>query len=103
MKTQHTSGPWYYEEANIRNADGLDVATIDTERSTSRSQYDPVPEEEWIANTHLIAAAPELLAALKDMLRSFETGEHYETRNPYSRPYVQAALAAITKAEGREE
>lgn len=47
--------------------------------------------------------ASELLAALKDMLRSFETGEHYETRNPYSRPYVQAALAAIAKAEGRAE
>jgi hypothetical protein len=45
----------------------------------------------------------DLLASLKEMLRSFETGEHYETRNPYSRPYVQAALAAITKAEGRTE
>jgi hypothetical protein len=45
----------------------------------------------------------DLLASLKEMLRSFETGEHYETRNPYSRPYVQAALAAITKAEGGTE
>ncbi len=47
--------------------------------------------------------APDLLVALKAMLRSFETGEHYETRNPYSRPYVKEAIAAIAKAEGRVE
>jgi hypothetical protein len=89
----HTPGPWYYEEANIRNADGLDIATIDTERSTSRSQYDPVPEEEWIANTHLIAAAPDLLAALKTVDEYWAGGD------------VPEALAAqiheaITKATG---
>ena len=45
-------------------------------------------------------AIPDLVSALKDMLQSFETGEHYETRNPYCRPYVKAAIAAIDKAEG---
>jgi hypothetical protein len=56
------------------------------------------------ADQNLLAdAAPDLLAALKSMLRSFETGEHYETRNPYSRPYVKEAIAAIAKAEGTVE
>ena len=45
-------------------------------------------------------AAPDLLAACSAMLEAFETGEHYETRNPYARPYVKAAIAAIAKATG---
>lgn len=58
----------------------------------------PDPSPDLVAD-----AAPDLLAALKSMLRSFETGEHYDTRNPYSRPYVKDAIAAIAKAEGRTE
>jgi hypothetical protein len=42
-----------------------------------------------------------LLKALKDITLTYINGEHYETRNPYSRPYVRAALIAIAKAEGK--
>lgn len=70
MKTQHTSGPWFlsiddptrvlkqFTAKKIRN----EVVT-----STKRSW---MTEREQIANAQLIAAAPELLAAL---CRALET------------------------------
>jgi hypothetical protein len=80
----------------------LDVATIDTERSTSRSQYDPVPEEEWIANTHLIAAAPDLLEALRYLLgdhqRMFSEAHPDSTIAWQDCEEVKEAKAAIKKA-----
>lgn len=33
---------------------------------------------------------------------SFVEGTHYNTQNPYTRPYVRQALEAIAKAKGFE-
>jgi hypothetical protein len=52
---------------------------------------------------HLIAAAPELLAACQTLLEVFESGQNYETRNPYTRPEVKAAINAIAKAKGESK
>jgi hypothetical protein len=71
--------------------------------SFEENPVEPLPINTDYAPDLLTDAAPDLLVALKAMLRSFETGEHYETRNPYSRPYVKEAIAAIAKAEGRVE
>jgi hypothetical protein len=49
---------------------------------------------------HIIAAAPELLSACQTLLELFESGQNYETRNPYTRPEVKAAINAIAKAKG---
>lgn len=51
--------------------------------------------DENIANAHLIAAAPDLLAACKEFVRKCECGEARSTRS-----YIQMK-AAILKAEGR--
>lgn len=48
------------------------------------------PENEAVANAHLIAAAPDLLASLKVAVSVLDDGEN--------RPEVDAMLAAITKA-----
>lgn len=45
------------------------------------------------ANARLIAAAPDLLAALKELLPMWESG--------IREPWVERARAAIAKAEGR--
>jgi hypothetical protein len=103
MKTQHTSDPWAYSPHYKTNAEGHLFLNKNGACTITLTGAASMPQEELNEFGKLIAAAPELLASLKDMLRSFETGEHYETRNPYTRPYVQAALAAIAKAEGREE
>ena len=34
----------------------------------------------------------EVKKVIEDLIRPFVTGEHYETQNPYTRPYVKQAL-----------
>ena len=41
-----------------------------------------------------------LIAACKDLIRGYTTGECYETRNPYSRPNVNRALRLLAEIEG---
>lgn len=53
--------------------------------------------QEFVANARLIAAAPELLEALKGIL---EIGKR-DTTNPKYDGYYETARAAIAKAEGR--
>jgi len=96
----HTPGPWQviednhddYEEGHIAiEADeaGRDVAVVVS--TNPESQVDLSPEE-W-ANARLIAAAPELLEALRLLVMldqsSIDDGDW------------QRARAAIAKAEGR--
>ena len=86
--TQHTPGPW--KVSDKRDAD-CSVVTSPTGPVAKTYWTQNVPEMR--ANAHLIAAAPELLAALKALEGSFE--KH--------RPKTMwdAARAAIAKAEGR--
>lgn len=50
----------------------------------------------------LAAQNAALLAALENLVKTFEDGSHYQTQNPYTRPQVKAALAAIAAAKGKE-
>jgi hypothetical protein len=56
--------------------------------------WDVSPED--IANAHLIAAAPELLEALNDLVDCIS-----ETRRTSAHDALERAFAAIAKAEGR--
>lgn len=87
--TQHTNGPWSYKEQwgyyKIHSEDeGVSVVHgID-----SKSE----------ANANLIATAPELLSALKEMMAVFQDHEQYDEE---SAEVVSIARAAIAKAEGK--
>lgn len=115
---KHTPGPW------LVSTDGLRVVGL-TEAIESpfpvvvncTSGYDVMPYAEAKANAKLIAAAPDLLEALKDVLRIIDTSvyhvESYD--NPMlnsvqgdcasAREWIRAALAkagavmAIPKTE----
>ena len=85
----HTPGPWIKERNLITDQDGQDIATV-TYRQSGYVQ----------ANTRLIAAAPDLIEALKALHKHFITesmhiGEAEEALERIS-------MAAITKAEGRD-
>lgn len=92
--SKHTSGAWtrqviapHFESVSIR-ANGTVIAR--TYHSTGHDGR---------ANACLIAAAPELLEALRDLLTTNE-------RLPYGGLLVEpmsAARAAIARAEGRAE
>ena len=99
----HTPGPWSVETKGSRHfidgADELTVAYVDRAGVRERQTYE--------ANAQLIAAAPELLAALREIESKLNAllcervldstlPEFYEVRNARN-----SARAAISKAEGR--
>jgi hypothetical protein len=96
-KAQHTPGPWRIEgegrsgQHQISGSHNLPICEI-------VCNYDS--EETKLANAHLIAAAPDLLAALcalieQGMEREVETGIGMV---PEATPAVGLALTAIKKA-----
>lgn len=95
----HTPAPWLiapHESRRVVRADGRSIAWCGT-----------YPEDEAIANARLIAAAPDLLDALRAVLaaerfsaRSPETVQQAEAKLDHIRAAAVKADAAIAKAEG---
>ena len=106
MNAQHTPGPWTHEGqgdiTGIENDPGngcvgkVDVACVYLRTVPGKTE----------ANARLIAAAPELLTALKDLAQSIVWKEFGECRGfteEMPLPIITAvekARAAIAKAEG---
>lgn len=97
MSAQHTPGPWLYAQEGVNSfgivkPDGHSVVhLVALSNSTAARDLE--------ANARLIAAAPELLAALELMLKQF-------TKTPSTLKDSEArckAHAAIAKATGSQE
>lgn len=89
MKNTHTPGPWAFdpETSRVFDADLWYVAEIDPEYASGTE-----------ANARLIAAAPDLLAAL---VRIASEGLDLRTLNAYdAHGFANIARAAIAKATG---
>ena len=112
LKTEYTPGPWHLgkPDRNGEDAHMCEVMTAYTTKNEGAAVgcYDIIcrtwsherlaasvrlSRQECIANARLIAAAPELLEALKSLLPYFE-GEHHPDH-----PHVREAKVAIAKAE----
>lgn len=87
--SKHTPGPWRTHGSYIYAPDGAILAVVHNP-GARLSDYPLVP------NRDLIAAAPELLEALKAVAPYFE-GEH-----AYDHPHCVQLRDAIAKAEGRQ-
>lgn len=94
MNAKHTPGPWYaiaddavhaVKHHDIRSQDGMSVAY-------AFGRY------EGNENAALIAAAPDLLAALRALVTACERGAWNSEANQGG--HVVAARAAIAKATG---
>lgn len=85
---------WEFTHTHIGQGDTI-LAQVQHQSKDSGWPHVHNVEEMW-ANARLIAAAPELLEALKGLLEVTE--ENYDNRHE-----VEAALHAIAKAEGRGE
>lgn len=113
MDAKHTPGPWEMGEAGSWE-DGLRTATeyfvrrpgddVAIASDIIDPANDDTPSE---ANARLIAAAPELLAALKELAALMPVcgNDHDISVRVFQVPTgsVRKALAAIAKAEGRAE
>jgi hypothetical protein len=91
-----TPGPWkvdepYRNEVYIDGANGRTVAFV-THNDDER--------KEQAADACLIAAAPDLLAACKALLEGID--EYWATL-PEGKAAIDAARAAVARAEGRED
>ena len=90
--TKHTQGPWWFDqdtgEITCEAREGkVEIATVEI-------GWAPAFEAEQQANARLIAAAPELLEALKEAMggyTEFSVGD---------RELLRKCRATIAKAEG---
>lgn len=89
---QHAPGPWFQTYPRvICDASGVGIASSGLLSDEKRSQA----EQE--ANARLIAAAPELLAALKRVEEIIRSGDDLSKESHYGQEHNQIR-AAIAKA-----
>jgi hypothetical protein len=90
----HTPGPWRVVDGDVLTADGRRVATI--------HGYADEEIREPRANARLVAAAPDLRAALAQLVADVDQGsllyEHSDRRE--SRRDVETARALLARIEG---
>jgi hypothetical protein len=97
-KLKHTPGPWFINSRHLE--DGGTWITInevegsDAGFAAAYSSY--VGKDQAIANAHLIAAAPEMLAILEKITRRWNK----ENDDVYIGEY-QEAMEIISKAKGK--
>ena len=98
MNTQHTPGPW---EVGAAPTSVYAPVTPDSyvyiASASSRGSND---EETDQANARLIAAAPELLAALRALVKQHDRPHGFDDSGWYIEQ-LEAARAAIAQAEGK--
>lgn len=89
--SKHTPGPWkFYDDSNDGKTNRIEIVAIG---KTVARIYHSVPEED-LPNARLIAAAPELLAALQAVADYWAGGDVPAD--------IDAAMrAAIAKATGQ--
>lgn len=85
--------PWFYNHFYVVSQSGMMVADCVTKENHSLSN------EEKVANAHLIAASPDLLAALREL---FDISINDDHRNHFRvHDAEEAARKAIAKALGQ--
>jgi len=104
MNTQHTPGPWDYEDGlTISDKSGFHIALVNQYASS-------FGDDQHKANARLIAAAPDMLHALQYQLDLMQWIETADTESPFyeqtmtlrlntGRDYMELAIA---KATGKE-
>ena len=98
----HTPAPWIYDQKRTRVvAEDRELLVADI-RGWGNLQKRSDGAEIMDANGYLIAAAPELLAALQAMVTKY--GEFYgdtpEVAAQYHSPLIKSVLSVIAKAQG---
>lgn len=90
----HTPGPWRIttDFIGVYDSEARRIANLD---SDGAPDFDV---DETLANARLIAAAPELLVALEEMVAAF--GWQAPNANPTVETAVATAWKAIAKAKG---
>jgi len=94
MRAKHTPGPWFAVGYQVE-IESETVADICTTNAHLFGQPGLHNDATAMANAHLIAAAPEMLAALECITDALSP-----PRNAEEEAAIAAALAALAKAKG---
>jgi len=96
METKFTKGEWKRTETGIMSKDGLLISQCwYGNKSDSFGNLDAVPShQEYVGNSKLIAAAPELLEVLCDLVNEFD----FQNEKGFHNPLIEKAREAINKA-----
>lgn len=100
--SKHTPGPWVTDNSVLRGS----INRLDEPRRhialTSDWEKEKGDREQNEANARLIAAAPELLEALEDVMSDlfYQIASHHDERTARNYPSLVDARAAIAKAKG---
>lgn len=99
MSNTHTSGPWMVEPC----PDGLDIYSPKG-RIAMINLDEPEEGNDLLPNARLIAAAPELLAALEELMEGACEALSFLDREivKHIKPLIDTAETAISKARGEE-
>lgn len=100
---KHTPGPWAWHESEnslIGLAGVHIIKDWGSYEGLSINDWDRLTEDECTANKLLIAAAPDMLDALKAMDAALCEGFETQSGRMAGRKALIAARAAIAKAEG---
>jgi len=104
MKTKHTSGPWIAQGSLITQGGHMKDWMLKIASLPTTIDPRPCPDaaaksiEEREANARLIAAAPELLAALQDCIETLEAATlRVEMENKAGNPVMTAWLGDAYK------
>lgn len=86
---QHTQGPWQVNSGAVFSEKGAPIATMVRNETATAAGIYPVERDK---NAHLIAAAPDLLAACEEALSKMQEFKMLKPENFLTR--------AINKAKG---
>lgn len=106
MKTKHTPGPWITEKLPVNNEPDADYIPLilGADRSEVASVFSDAGQAGRVINARLIAAAPELLAALESLTATARTFRNVpkpaQEWTALDDEALAAAFAAIAKARG---
>jgi TPP-dependent pyruvate/acetoin dehydrogenase alpha subunit len=99
--SKHTPGPWSASWSNYRERVFIVKAGMPSNRVLAEFDGDgDGPDDQSIADAHLIAAAPDLLSALKAVLPILSAARLQVGFGKTQMDRIAKAEAAITKAGG---
>jgi hypothetical protein len=100
--TAHTAGPWTAKWSKYREGVVIVQAGMPSNRILAQFDGDgDGPDEQSLADAHLIATAPELLQALKGLLADIEDYQRINNLGGENNHWQVISRAVLAKAEGR--
>lgn len=99
---KHTKGPWYVTGKNVRQeSSDIVICNIDDGGHCDDSVI-LISSQEQEVNAHLIASAPELLEAVKELYQNLKR-DSGKLGSPHVDYALQCGKEAIAKAEREED